>query len=283
MSQTASSPIANVILGTAGHIDHGKSSLVRSLTGIDPDRLQEEKERGMTIDLGFAPFRCSDHRTVGIIDVPGHERFVKNMVAGATSIDIVMLVVAADDGVMPQTREHLDILTLLGAHTGMIVVTKIDLVEPDMLELALEDVRALARGTFLEGVRVVPCSNASGAGLDDVRAEIERLVARTPRRPAEGLFRMPIQRVFSVRGHGTVLTGVPLTGKVTLGDDLEILPPGLRGRIRGIQAYAEAREEAFAGHSCALNVSDVDYREVARGMVAALGDDLAKLQRGDEA
>src|SRR5688572_19840489 len=221
----------------------------------------------MTIDLGFARMQTSDGRTVGIIDVPGHERFVKNMVAGATSLDIVMLVVAADDGVMPQTREHLEILGLLGVQSGLVVLTKVDLVDPTLREMALEDVRTLVQGTFLEGAPILPVSNVTGEGIDALKAEIEKRIASASPRPTEGLFRMPIQRVFSARGHGTVVTGVPLSGFVELGRELEILPPGKRGRVRGIHAYGESRDRASAGHSCALNLSDVDYRELHRGMV----------------
>jgi len=262
------SAIANVIVGTAGHIDHGKSSLVRTLTGIDPDRLPEEQERGMTIDLGFARMKVADGRTVGLIDVPGHERFVKNMVAGATSLDIVMLVIAADDGVMPQTREHLEILGLLGVQSGFVVLSKVDLVDAETRELAALDVRELVQGTFLDGQPIIPVSNVTGEGLPELRAELERRILAVRPRPTEGLFRLPIQRVFSARGHGTVVTGVPLSGRVTIGQEIEILPLGKRGRIRGIHAYGEAREEATAGHSCALNLSDIDYREITRGMVA---------------
>ena len=263
------SGIANVIVGTAGHIDHGKSSLVRTLTGIDPDRLPEEQERGMTIDLGFARMRGADGRLVGIIDVPGHERFVKNMVAGATSLDIVMLVIAADDGVMPQTREHLEILGLLGVQSGFVVLSKIDLVDNDLRELAVDDVQTLIRGTFLDGQPILPVSNVTGAGIPELKAELERRVAAVRPRPPDGLFRLPIQRVFSAKGHGTVITGVPLSGTVEIGHEIELLPLGKRARIRGIHAYGESRERATAGHSCALNLSDVDYRELTRGMVAA--------------
>jgi selenocysteine-specific elongation factor len=264
--------IANVVVGTAGHIDHGKSSLVRTLTGIDPDRLPEEQERGMTIDLGFARFTASDGRTVGIIDVPGHEKFVKNMVAGATSLDIVMLVIAADDGVMPQTREHLEILGLLGIQSGFVVLSKIDLVDAEMRELALEDVRALVRGTFLDGAPILPVSNVTGEGIPELKQELERRVLAAKPKSGEGLFRMPIQRVFSAKGHGTVVTGVPLSGHVKIGDEIEIVPLGKRGRIRGVHAYGAARESATAGHSCALNVADVDYREIHRGMIAGAPD-----------
>ncbi len=261
--------IVNVIIGTAGHIDHGKSSLVKALTGIDPDRLPEEQERGMTIDLGFARYLSTSGKLVGIIDVPGHEKFVKNMVAGATSIDVVLLVVAADDGVMPQTREHLEILTLLGLRDGFTVVTKADLVEPQMLELAVDDVRTLLRDTFLADQPILTCSNVTGEGLDPVRREIDQRIARVPSRTSEGLFRMPIQRIFSAKGHGTVITGVPISGRVEPGDEVEILPPGLRGKVRSIQAYGTQRERALAGHSSALNITDVDYRLLTRGMVAA--------------
>jgi len=261
--------IANVIVGTAGHIDHGKSSLVRALTGIDPDRLPEEQERGMTIDLGFARWSAADGRTVGIIDVPGHERFVKNMVAGATSLDIVMLVIAADDGVMPQTREHLEILGLLGVQSGFVVLSKVDLVDAEMRELAAEDVRSLVRGTFLDGQPIVPVSNITGEGMAELKAELERRIAAVRPRPSDGLFRLPIQRVFSARGHGTVITGVPLSGTIVPGREVELLPLGKLARVRGIHAYGETRERATAGHSCALNLSDIDYRELRRGMVAA--------------
>ena len=261
--------IAPIIVGTAGHIDHGKSSLVKRLTGIDPDRLQEEKDRGMTIDLGFARFHTSDQRLVGIIDVPGHERFIKNMVAGATSVDVVMLVVAADDGVMPQTREHLEILTLLGIEKGLVVVTKKDLVDADLLELAIEDVRELLAGTFLEGAPVLPCSNTSGEGIDEVRALLEEFIAAVAPRPEDGLFRMPIQRVFSAKGHGTVVTGVPLSGRLVPGSEVEIQPLGKRGKVRGLHAYGQSCTQIRAGHSSALNLSDLDYREICRGMVAA--------------
>ncbi len=264
----ADSSIQKVIVGTAGHIDHGKSSLVIRLTGVDPDRLQEEKERGMTIDLGFARYESAGGKLVGIIDVPGHERFIKNMVAGATSVDVVVLVVAADDGVMPQTREHLDILTLLGADSGMVALTKSDLVDEELLEMAREDVRLLLRDTFLEEAAIIACSNSSGAGIEEVRQELERLIAATPARDEGGLFRLPIQRVFSARGHGTVITGVPVSGEIHVGDEVEVLPLGQSGRVRGIQAYGQACERALAGHSCALNVGDVDYRLVHRGMVA---------------
>jgi selenocysteine-specific elongation factor len=261
--------LVSVVLGTAGHIDHGKSSLVRKLTGIDPDRLPEEKERGLTIDLGFAPLRLGDGRWAGIIDVPGHERFVKNMVAGATGLDVVMLVVAADDGVMPQTREHMDIMSLLGLRRGLVALNKIDLVDPEMRELAALEVREFLKGTFLEDAPFFPVSATTGEGLEALRAALERILTETPPRPAEGPFRMPIQRVFSAPGHGTVVTGVPVSGRVRVGDTIEVLPLGRSGRVRAIQAYRLDTDEARAGHSTALNLSDINYKEVVRGFVAA--------------
>lgn len=257
--------IRNVIIGTAGHIDHGKSTLVRTLTGIDPDRWAEEKEKGITIDLGFANFLYQDQYRVGMIDVPGHERFVKNMVAGATGVDIVMLVVAADDGVMPQTREHLDILTLLGVQRGLVVLNKIDKVDADTVELATEDVRDLVRGTFLEAAPVVPISALTGQGLDNLWAELGKLIESTPTRDVSGVFRMPVQRVFSAKGHGAVLTGVPVSGSVKIGDNLVVLPGEQKAKVRAIQAYHSAIEEARAGHSSAFNLSGIDHTQVHRG------------------
>ncbi len=261
--------IQPIVIGTAGHIDHGKSTLVKVLTGIDPDRLKEEQERGMTIDLGFARFSLPDGRKVGIVDVPGHERFVKNMVAGASGIDLVILVVAADDGVMPQTREHLAIMGLLGLSRGLIALTKIDMVEPGMVELASEDVRQAVAGTFLEDAPIFPLSSISGAGLEEFKKALFRLASETRPRSAEGVFRMPIQRVFSAHGFGTIVTGIPMSGTLRVGDVLEILPQGLRGKVRGIQAYQEPSESARAGHSSAINLSDIEHHAVTRGNVAA--------------
>ncbi len=262
-----SAPIFNVIVGTSGHIDHGKSSLVRKLTGIDPDRLPEEKERGMTIDLGFAPCILQNGLKVGIIDVPGHERFVKNMVAGATSIDFVMLVVAADDGVMPQTREHLSIMRLLGVKKGMVVVTKVDMVDKDMVELVVEDVKDLVKGSFLEGTPICPISVVTGEGYDAFWDELNRQIAALPTKSVAGVFRMPIQRVFSAKGFGTIVTGVPISGHAGIGDTLEILPHERKGRVRGLQAYHNDVEEIRAGHSSAINIADVRPENVIRGNV----------------
>jgi len=261
--------IQPIVIGTAGHIDHGKSTLVRALTGIDPDRLKEEKERGLTIDLGFAPLELADGRTVGIVDVPGHERFIKNMVAGASGIDLVVLVVAADDGVMPQTREHLAIMGLLGVQRGLVALTKIDLVEAELVEMAAEDVREAVAGTFLAQAPLFPVSTITGEGLEELRSALVAMAAESRPRSAAGVFRMPIQRVFSSKGFGTVVTGIPVSGTVALGDVLEILPGGHKGKVRGLQAYKQTTERCCAGHSTAINLSDVPHRAVQRGCVAA--------------
>ena len=261
--------LAHVVVGTAGHIDHGKSSLVKALTGTDPDRWEEEKRRGMTIDLGYAHYTLPDGRRLGLIDVPGHERFVRNMVAGATGVDVVLLVIAADDGVMPQTREHLQILELLGLSRGIVVLNKIDLVDDEMRELALSDVQDFIAGTVLAGAEVIPVSAITGEGLDALRAAIAAKVAEVPEPATGGLFRMPVQRAFSKPGHGTVVTGVPLGGVVRLGERLEVLPTGEVGKVRGLQALGEPCEAAQAGHRTAIQISDVGAKEVVRGMVVA--------------
>ena len=265
----APATILPIVIGTAGHIDHGKSTLVQALTGIDPDRLKEEKERGLTIDLGFAPLSLPDGRLVGIVDVPGHERFVRNMVAGATGIDLVVLVVAADDGVMPQTREHLQIMQLLGVQRGLVALTKTDLVDEAMVELAEEDVRESVRGTFLEQAAIHRVSAVSGAGLEEFRRALCEAAAAAPQRSSEGVFRMPIQRVFSKAGFGTVVTGIPVSGEARLGDVLEVLPGRLRGKVRGLNAYKQPAEIVRAGHSSAINLADVDHHLVTRGHVVA--------------
>jgi selenocysteine-specific elongation factor len=264
-----SADIVSVVVGTAGHIDHGKSTLVKRLTGIDPDRLPEEKEREMTIDLGFAPLVLRDGRRVGIIDVPGHERFIKNMVAGATSIDLVLLVVAADESINLQTREHVSIMSLLGLKRGIVVLTKADKADADMKALVADEVATLVKGTFLEGAPVHAVSALTGEGIDGLVEEIHRAVAGMPPHDASGVFRMPVQRVFSAKGFGTVVTGVPLSGRAKLGDVLEILPGGRQGRIRSLQAYKCDVDEIRAGHSSAINLSDLSIDDVRRGCVAA--------------
>ncbi len=261
--------IVNIVIGTAGHIDHGKSTLVRTLTGIDPDRLPEEKERGMTIDLGFAPLILKDGRRVGIVDVPGHEKFVKNMVAGATGIDLVILVVAANDSVMPQTREHLKIMNLLGIQRGIVALTKIDAVDPDIALVAQEEVSEFLRGTFMENSPIVPVSSITKEGIDRLLETIEASIRDIVPRDTSGVFRMPIQRIFSAKGFGTIVTGIPLTGTARIGDILEVLPLGRQGRVRGLQAYKQDVDTVRAGHSSAMNLADIDYTQVHRGFVVA--------------
>jgi selenocysteine-specific elongation factor len=261
------SEVLHAVLGTAGHIDHGKSSLVKALTGTDPDRFPEEQARGMTIDIGFAEYRTASGVDVGIIDVPGHERFVRNMVAGAAGIDVVMLVVAADDGVMPQTREHLDILTLLGLRRGFVVLSKIDMVDAEMRALVEEELREFLSGTFLEGAPILPVSAVTGEGLLAVRHTIDALVADLPARTTVGVFRMPVQRSFTLKGHGTVVTGVPVAGEVRPGDEVEVLPLGARSRVRAIQVHHRPAESGAAGHRTALNLGDVHYKDIQRGHV----------------
>jgi selenocysteine-specific elongation factor len=261
-----------VVVGTAGHIDHGKSSLVKALTGTDPDRLQEEKDRGLTIDLGFARIKLADGRLLGMVDVPGHERFVRNMVAGSTGLDLAMLIVAADDGVMPQTIEHVEILDLLQVRGGLVVMTKIDVVDELLVEVAEEEVRELVQGTVLEGAEFCRVSSITGDGIPELKAKLEALAMSVEPRQSHGPFRMPIQRVFSLPGIGTVVTGIPLSGSVRPGAELEILPLAERVKVRGIHAYGGKVEEAVAGHSTALSVPDAKEAGVHRGMVAAEPD-----------
>src|SRR5438093_72222 len=226
--------IINVVIGTAGHIDHGKSTLVERLTGIHPDRLPEEKARGLTIDLGFAPLKLKTGHRVGIIDVPGHERLVKNMVAGATGIDLVLLVVAADDGVMPQTREHLEIIDLLGVKAGAVALTKIDRVESARVAAARAEIEALLRGTALAGSPVFALSSMNGDGVPALRAHLEAVaVSPPPARAADGCFRLAVDRCFTIAGSGTVVTGTVFSGSVGVGDHLLVSPPGWEVRVRG--------------------------------------------------
>ncbi|TAL15812.1 selenocysteine-specific translation elongation factor [bacterium] len=254
-----------IVLGTAGHIDHGKTSLVRALTGIDTDRLKEEKLRGITIELGFATLDLPGGRRMSIVDVPGHEKFVRTMVAGASGIDTVLFVVAADEGVMPQTREHLEICSLLGVASGVVALTKADMVDEEYLELAREDVASLVKGTFLEGAPIVPVSSVTGQGLDQLRERLCELADAVPQRDAKGLFRLPVDRVFPMKGFGTVVTGTLLSGAVKRDDEVEILPGGVRAKVRGVQVHGEAVEKAYAGNRTALNFSGVSVEEINRG------------------
>lgn len=265
----ADQAIHAVIAGTAGHIDHGKSSLVRALTGIDPDRLPEEKERGLTIDLGFANLTMPDGRRIGIVDVPGHERFVRHMVAGSTSIDIAILVVAADDGVMPQTREHIDILQLLGVGIGVVALTKIDVADEETVLMAEEDVRLALSNTRLAKLEILRVSSVTGQGLPELHARLAELALAIEPRPAGGPFRMPIQRVFSLPGIGTVVTGIPVSGTMQPGQEVEFLPGGQRSRVRALHAYGRKVNRAVAGHSTAVSAPDAELDRLHRGMVVA--------------
>jgi len=267
--------MTHLIVGTAGHIDHGKTTLVRALTGIDTDRLKEEKERGITIELGFAHLDLPGAPPVGIVDVPGHERFVHHMVAGVAGIDLVLLVIAADEGIMPQTREHLDICRLLGVSRGLVALTKADLVEPEWLDLVRQDVAAYLAGTFLEGSPVVAVSSTTGAGLPELRAELARLLADVPPRPATGLPRLPVDRVFTMKGFGTVVTGTLISGTLRVGDPVEILPERVESRIRGLQVHGGAVEQASAGQRTAVNLQGVEKTAVARGSVLTRPGQLA--------
>jgi selenocysteine-specific elongation factor len=256
-----------IILGTAGHIDHGKTALVQALTGIDTDRLKEEKARGITIELGFAYLDLPSGRRIGIVDVPGHERFVKHMVAGAGGIDIVALIIAADEGVMPQTREHLDICTLLGVTRGLVVLTKIDLVDPELRELAQEDIKDFTKGTFLQGAPIIPVSAITGEGIEELIQALEQLVDQVEERSADGLFRLPIDRIFTMRGFGTVVTGTLVSGQVKAGDAVEILPTGILAKIRGLQVHNEKVNQAVAGQRTAVNLQGIEKSAIERGEV----------------
>lgn len=258
------------VIGTAGHVDHGKSTLVKALTGIDPDRLREEKERGMTIDLGFAWLRLPDGRAVSLVDVPGHERFIKNMLAGVGGIDLALLVVAADEGVMPQTREHVAILELLGIHRAVVALSKIDLVEPDWLDLVRSDVQEYLARTALAGAPIVPVSALTGEGLDQLIQTLVAALAETPPRPDLGRPRLPIDRVFTIAGFGTVVTGTLTGGRLSVGQELEIQPGGLRTRSRGIQTHRQRVEVALPGTRVAVNLAGVATEHLWRGQVVTV-------------
>ena len=258
----------SIIVGTAGHIDHGKSSVVRALTGKDPDRLPEEKRRGITIDLGFADLDLGDVR-VGFVDVPGHERFVKNMLAGVHGIDAVALVIAADEGVMPQTREHFDICRLLDVKRGLVLITKADLVDDEMLSLVRDEAMELVAGSFLEGAPVIPVSAKTGSGLDDLRQTLGAIARDVPSRSADFVTRLPVDRVFTMKGFGAVVTGTLVSGEISESDELELFPAGLRVRVRGVQVHGSPVGTARAGQRTAVNLAGVETAAIERGMVLA--------------
>ena len=267
----------NITLGTAGHIDHGKTALVKLLTGCDTDRLKIEKERGMSIELGFAPCVISGTE-VGIVDVPGHENFIKTMVAGATGIDGCILVVAADDGVMPQTREHMDILTLLGVRHGIVALTKVDAVPPERTQAATQEVRRFLAGTFLQDAPILPLSNITGAGFEEFYDALKRLMAAISPKTAEGVFRVPVERAFSAKGYGTIVAGIPACGSVAIGDEVVLLPQGTKGRVRSVQVYGRDSAQAMAGQCAALNIPQWDPKAIERGNVITIGDYFAPHQ-----
>lgn len=257
--------IEHIIIGTAGHIDHGKTSLVRALTGIDTDRLPEEKKRGLTIDLGFAYLDLDENRRVSIVDVPGHERFVKNMLAGATSINLVLFVIAADDGVMPQTIEHLEIINLLGIKHGLIVLTKKDLVTDEWLAVVQEDIKKIVTGTSLEHAPIIPVSVVTGEGIEACETAIRELIAQIQVQSSVRVFRMPVDRSFTISGYGCVVTGPILGGQVSVEDEIEILPMKKAVRVRGIEVTGERVTSAFAGQRAAVNLAGIKSAEIRRG------------------
>jgi selenocysteine-specific elongation factor len=263
-----------IILGTAGHIDHGKTSLIKAVTGINTDRLKEEKLRGITIELGFASLALPGGQRLGVVDVPGHEKFVKNMVAGATGIDIVVMVIAADEGIMPQTREHMEICTLLDIQHGVIVLTKSDLVDEEWLEMVRDDVGDFARDTFLESAPVIAVSSATGEGLPEFLKSLEEISAKVTPKVTSGLFRLPVDRVFTMRGFGTVITGTLISGKVSIGDQIMVYPSGITSKVRGIQVHGESVETARAGMRTAINFQGLDKDRVNRGDMVAAPDAL---------
>lgn len=252
-------------MGTAGHIDHGKSSIVEAMTGINPDRLKEEKERGITIDLGFADLKYPDGLTIGVVDVPGHEKLVRNMLAGAGGIDMVLLVIAADEGVMPQSREHLHICNLLKIKSGIIAITKSDLVEPDWMELVTAEVREFVKGSFLENAEIVPVSSKTGHNLEILKTKIHDLALKTEPKPAKGLFRLPVDRVFTLKGFGTVVTGTAVSGEANVDEQVEILPSGIVTKIRGLHSHGHPVTRIRAGQRAALNLQGMEKEDLKRG------------------
>lgn len=274
---------ANIVIGTAGHIDHGKTSLVRALTGIETDRLAEEKRRGISIDLGFAHMPLPNGSAVSFIDVPGHERFIKNMLAGIGGIDAVLLVVAADESVKPQTTEHFEICRLLGVRSGLVAITKADLADADRVDRTTGDVRRLVKGSFLEGAPIVVVSSQTGDGLSELRLELEKLVSASVARDASGFARLPIDRSFAVRGFGTVVTGTLVSGHLNSGDSVEVYPARRVLRIRGIQVHGKSVPLAVAGQRVAVNLAGIEAGDIQRGFVLASSGVFENTLRADAA
>ena len=258
-----------IILGTAGHVDHGKTSLIKALTGIDTDRLKEEKKRGITIELGFAYLDLPCGHRIGIVDVPGHEKFVRNMVAGAAGMDLVAFIVAADEGIMQQTKEHFEICQLLGLSDGLIVLTKKDMVEEEWLEMVEEDVREFFTGSFLESAPIVKVSSITGEGVDDVKQILNDKISALAFQEEFGPFRLAVDRIFSMKGFGTVITGSSLSGRISVGDDLEFYPHELTAKIRGIQVHGDDVDIVEAGHRTAINLQGIEKDNINRGDIAA--------------
>ena len=265
----------NIIIGTAGHVDHGKTALIKALTGIETDRIKEEKKRGITIELGFAYLDLPDGEKAGIIDVPGHEKFVKNMLAGAGGIDLALLVVAADEGFMPQTREHLGILSLLNISEGIIVVTKKDMVDEDWLEIVCDEVRQEVQGTFLENAQIIPVSSYTGEGIEQLRQAIFTMIdQKTQIKNLDVPFRIPVDRIFSVEGFGTVITGTLIEGRMKVGDPVTVYPSRIESRIRNLQVHSQDVQEAYAGQRVAVNLAGLKKTDLNKGDVIAVPDSM---------
>ncbi len=262
----------SIIVGTAGHIDHGKTALVKALTGCDTDTLAEEKKRGISINLGFASFRLPNGRNLGIVDVPGHEKFIKNMLAGATGIDLALIVIAATEGIMPQTREHIEILGYLGIQKYLIVLTKVDMVDEEFKELVIEDIRDFIKGTFLTGIRIVEVDSISRKGFHTLIGELERLTSDIQERSFTKKPRMNVDRVFSIKGYGTVVTGTLMEGVIKVNDELTVYPQGFSAKVRNLQVHDHNVEEAYAGQRTAINLSGVSLEELKRGNTVAAKD-----------
>ncbi len=259
----------SIVMGTAGHIDHGKTTLIKALTGIDCDRLKEEKKRGITIELGFAFMDLPGGRRLSIVDVPGHEKFVKNMVAGATGIDFVLLTVAADEGIMPQTKEHIEICSLLGITKGIVAITKIDLVDEELLELAIEDVKEYLSSTFLKDAEIICVSSHTGVGLDELKSAIYKMVETIKQKESSDIFILPVDRVFTLKGHGTVITGTLVSGDIKVGEDVTLYPKEKSSKVRHIQVHGEPQEYIKAGRRTAINLANLEVDDIKRGDVVA--------------